>query len=67
MPGVPPNRVGPRRDDEYRIILQRTKWPALLADLGAEPHWACPDCGLPCRCVGAARILKHERCGLYDL
>lgn len=28
----------------------------------SEPHWACPDCGMPCRCVGVVRYLRHERC-----
>ena len=33
----------------------------------AEPHWACPDCGTPCRCQAdtIGRRLPHDRCHVW--
>jgi hypothetical protein len=33
----------------------------------AEPHWACPSCGTPCRCQPSslARRLAHTDCHVY--
>jgi hypothetical protein len=35
-----------------------------LSPHDAEPHWACPDCGQPCRCK--VPELRHARCGLHQ-
>jgi hypothetical protein len=37
--------------------------PTTIAPTGTEIHWACPDCGSPCRCVGFSRELPHVHCG----
>lgn len=38
---------------------------ALLEARATDPtHWRCPTCFQPCRCVGAARLMPHEPCGV---
>ena len=37
------------------------------SEIGAEPHWACPSCSMPCHCEGAARLMLHQDCGLWEL
>ena len=54
--------VSPRTWRRFQIV----PWME-LAGPDAEPHWACPDCGQPCRCVGIIRRERHEPCGHFEL
>lgn len=48
---------------------QRAKLAAAMGPswVATEPHWACPSCGSPCSCEGAARFLPHRDCGEWAL
>lgn len=56
------------RDQRTRAKVQRTLTPveegAIAPDPDAEAHWKCPDCFMPCYCVGPARLMDHNACGV---
>lgn len=55
-------RNGWRRGQRQRLAARiGPSWVA------REPHWACPSCGIACRCEGAARALAHRDCGEWAL
>ncbi len=37
---------------------------AIRIEAAMPVHWKCPDCFVPCRCTGDARLMPHQRCGL---
>lgn len=55
-------RNGWRRGQRYQIAQRMGP-----SSVGTEPHWACPSCGLPCSCAGAARFLAHRDCEWWEL
>lgn len=63
--------TGPQRD--RKAMLTKLRWK--IARQGRHPqlksgvpHWACPDCGQPCRCTDLlARQAPHQRCGWKEL
>ena len=42
--------------------------PVVLSGPDTAPHWACPDCGMPCYCVDPlARLSPHRPCNQREV
>ena len=66
LPSLPPPQEGSRMIDSAggAEIPQAGPGHGLAGQPPADnpPHWACPDCGAPCRCPNPDE--PHNRCGV---
>lgn len=55
---------GPERTAQAtRLRIAVESIPVRYSTPQTPPHWACPDCGAPCRCVDPiARRMPHTPC-----
>lgn len=53
--------------DSQQVVEQLALAEAYPSRPSDPPHWACPDCGHPCYCIGPGQALAHVRCGLLEL